>query len=133
MRIGYHNHFWEWNSTIDGRPGYDVFWDYLHPSVVAEVDIYWAQVAGRDPAQVLAGLGPRAELVHCKDGPLVLGEPMTPVGTGQMDIPAALAAGQSLRWHIVELDECATDIFEAAGASAAWLVDHGLSLPRKLC
>ena len=130
MRVGYHNHFWEWNGTIADRTGWDVFWRYLEPSVVAEVDIYWAQVAGQDPATVIAELGPRVQLAHVKDGPLIRGEPMTLLGTGKVDVSGALAAGEHLRWHVIEFDECATDIFEAVGKSAAWLVDHGLSTAR---
>jgi sugar phosphate isomerase/epimerase len=127
MRLGYHNHHWEWVPSIDGRPAYDVFWDHVDPSIVAEVDIYWAQVAGRKPAQEIAQLGSRAELVHVKDGPLVVGEPMTAVGSGKADIVPALQAGDHVRWHIVELDECAGDVFEALAASAEWLVRQGLS------
>lgn len=130
MRVGYHNHYWEWAPSIAGRPAYDVFWDHLDPSVMAEVDLYWAQVAGREPAQVVADLGPRVELVHVKDGPLVVGEPMTAVGSGRADIAPALRAGDHVRWHIVELDECAGDVFEAVAASAEWLVRQGLSQRR---
>lgn len=130
MRVGYHNHFWEWSSSIDGRPAWDVFWDHLDRSVVAELDIYWAQVAGCDPAQVIADLGPRAQLVHVKDGPLVVDQPMTAVGTGRAAIAPALGASEHVRWHIVEIDESATDIFEAVEQSARWLVDQGFSSDR---
>ena len=130
MRVGYHNHFWEWDSVFDGRPAFDVFWDYLDPSVVAEIDIYWAQFAGRRPAEVMTGLGRRAQLAHVKDGPLTPGQPMTPAGTGKVDIAGALTAGDYLRWHIIEFDECATDIFDAISASVGWLVESGLSSAR---
>lgn len=125
MRIGYHNHFWEWRHGGHGRPGYDVWWDQLDPTVVAEVDIYWAYVAGADPASVIAGLGPRAELLHVKDGPGVLGPPMTSVGEGQVDIRAALAAGEHVRWRIIEMDECAGDVMATVRASVEWLTRHG--------
>jgi sugar phosphate isomerase/epimerase len=130
MRLGYHNHWWEWDATVNGQSGYDLFWDRLDRAIFAEVDIYWAQVAGCDPAEVIARLGPRARLAHVKDGPAVLGEPMTAVGRGEVDVAAALTAGEDLEWHVIELDECATDLFEAVGESARWLVDHGVSSRR---
>lgn len=130
IRVGYHNHFSEWNGSIDGRPAWDVFWDHLDRSVVAEVDIYWAQVAGCDPGEIIADLGPRAQLVHVKDGPLIVDEPMMAVGTGKAAIAPALGAGEHVRWHIVEIDESAADIFEAVEQSACWLVDRGFSSNR---
>lgn len=126
MRVGYHNHWWEWSARIDGRPGYDAFWDHLDPSVIAEVDLYWAQVAGQDPSAVIARLGPRAQLVHVKDGPLERDEPMSAVGAGRADIATPLAAGRYLSWYIVELDESETDVFDAVAESARWLIDRGL-------
>jgi sugar phosphate isomerase/epimerase len=130
MRLGYHNHSWEWDAIGESQSGYELLWDRLDPAIFAEVDIYWAQVAGRDPAEVIAGLGSRARLAHVKDGPAVLGEPMTAVGRGEVDVGAALTAGEHLEWHVIELDECATDLFEAVGESARWLVDHGFSSRR---
>jgi hypothetical protein len=55
---------------------------------------------------------------------------MTAVGDGVLDIPAALAAGGSAEWHIVELDRCATDMFEAVERSYHYLVGEGLSQGR---
>lgn len=130
MRVGYHNHFWEWNTSIDGQPAWDIFWEQLDHSVVAELDIYWAQVAGRDPVQVIRKLGSRVELVHVKDGPLVVDEPMTAVGTGKAAIAPALRAAEHVRWHVVEIDDSATDVFEAVEQSARWLVDHDFSSDR---
>jgi hypothetical protein len=46
---------------------------------------------------------------------------MTAVGAGALPIPAILAAAPPGAGRIVELDECATDIFEALAASVAYL------------
>jgi hypothetical protein len=35
-----------------------------------------------------------------------------------------------VRWHIVELDRCATDMFEAVEQSHRYLMELGLSAPR---
>jgi sugar phosphate isomerase/epimerase len=95
------------------------------------VDIYWAQVGGSDPVQIVAELGSRACLLHVKDGPAdVPKSPMVAVGDGVVDVPGVLAAAPGARWHIVELDRCATDIFEAVERSYDFLVGNGYSRGR---
>lgn len=124
VRIGYHNHEWEWTRLDDGRYGYDVLWDALDPAVVAEVDLYWAQTAGQVPAEVVGRLGERVELVHVKDGPAVRGEPQVAAGQGSVALADALEAGrESIRAHIIEADGIAegADIFDLVADSVAWL------------
>lgn len=73
----------------------------------------------------------RLHLVHVKDGPADgHASPMTAVGSGAMDIPALLAAASNAAWHVVELDRCATDMFQAIEDSYAYLVGNGLSRGR---
>jgi sugar phosphate isomerase/epimerase len=127
MTLGYHNHFWELN-LIDGRPALTELFERAGESVVAEVDIYWAKVGGVDPARCVAELGDRARFLHVKDGPADNFESdMVAVGNGTIDIPAVLAAGLGARWHIVELDRCATDMYEAVADSARYLSNLGLT------
>ena len=52
------------------------------------------------------------------------------VGDGAIDIPGALAAAPGARWHIVELDHCDTDMFDAVERSYHYLVDNHLSRGR---
>jgi sugar phosphate isomerase/epimerase len=127
MVVGYHNHDREFSSRIDGRVAYDVFVELLDPRIVLEVDIYWVTVGGADPAGVLRGLGERVRFIHVKDGPLEPREPMTAVGEGKVAVEAALRANPAVDWHIVELDSCATDMWQAIGESYRYLVGHGLS------
>ena len=126
LRLGYHNHWVEF-LPVDGRLAHERLRDCLAPEVFFEIDIYWAQAAGVDPVPVLRELGPRAPLLHLKDGPAVQGQPMTALGEGVMDIPGVVraSAGQA-EWLIVELDECATDMFTAVERSYQYLVEMGL-------
>jgi sugar phosphate isomerase/epimerase len=126
LSLGYHNHWFEF-LPVEGRLAHERLRDCLAGEVFFEIDTYWAQTAGADPAAVLRDLGPRAPLLHLKDGPAVRGQPMTALGEGVMDIPALLqaSAGQA-EWLIVELDECATDMFEAVRRSYQYLVEKGL-------
>ncbi len=115
----YHNHWFElW--PVEGKPGLTHLLDHLDPAVLLEIDIYWVQTGGVDPAGLLRSLGARSPLLHVKDGPAVVEAPMTALGEGVVDIPAALDAS-SAEWLIVELDRCATDMFDAVGRSYRYL------------
>ena len=103
----------------------------LSPDVFFEVDTYWAQTGGADPAEVVGRLGSRAPLLHIKDGSCVKGEPHTAVGQGIVDFPAIVAAGgDAVEWMIVEFDDCATDMMEAVEKSQAYLTGKGLARGR---
>ena len=133
IRIGYHNHEFEPAIRIGARTALDELFELAGPEVLAEIDIYWATVGGEDPAALIGRLGPRVRLLHVKDGPADAAQrdaPQVALGDGRVDIAGALAAGRHVTWHIVELDACATDMFEAVGASLRWLVGRGLSRGR---
>ena len=60
LRFGYHNHWFELESVIDGKTGLEILADGLNGNVILEVDTYWAAVGGQDvpegssPASVTA-------------------------------------------------------------------------------
>jgi len=116
LTMGYHNHWWEYEN-VGGLLPYKVMLEQLDPTIVLEIDTYWVKAGGCDPVAVIQELGPRVPLLHIKDGPAVMGQPMVAVGEGVMDIPAILKAGTAADWLIVELDSCATDMLEAVEKS----------------
>ncbi len=120
LRLGYHNHWWEFEPKIDGVHALEVLAERLSPQVVLEIDTYWAAVAGAQVPQLLERLGDRVVALHVKDGPIAKDEPHTAVGAGAMPVPDILAARPEA-WRVVELDSCAGDIFEALAASHAYL------------
>ena len=131
LTFGCHNHFWELKPLADGRPGLVHLYEQLDPAVVAEVDVYWAQVGGADAAALVAELGERVQFLHVKDGPADdPGAPMVAVGSGVVDIPAILGANPAVQWHLVELDQCATDMYEAVADSRTYLATLGLTADR---
>ena len=131
VSLGYHNHWWEFSTSLDGGTAWSALIDRLDSTVFAELDIYWATLGGADPRQVVADLGDRLWLLHVKDGPGDAPESaMVAVGSGTVDIPTILTCAPTAKWHIVELDRCATDMFTALADSYRYLVDSGLSRGR---
>lgn len=128
LTLGYHNHDFEF-TVVDGRPGYDMLLEYLSPDVFLEVDVYWAQTAGHDPAALVQRLGQRAPLLHLKDGPATRGVPMTALGDGVVDIKAVVAVSNA-DWHLVEIDSCATDMMQAIERSYTYMIESGLAAPK---
>lgn len=120
LRFGLHNHWWEFEPVEGERPIRRLH-ESLHPEIFWQLDTYWAQVGGADPAAVLAELTPRVGSLHLKDGPAVHGEPMTALGRGAVDIPQILRALTTPADWVIELDECATDPLVAAQTSLAYL------------
>jgi len=126
ITIGYHNHGFEFEHHIDGAYALEALAERLDPAVILELDTYWAHVAGADVVALLGRLGSRVRFLHVKDGPGTAKDPMTAVGTGVLDVPAILHANPAVRWHVVELDECATDMVTALAQSAEYLSREGV-------
>ncbi|WP_191282623.1 sugar phosphate isomerase/epimerase family protein [Pseudolysinimonas yzui] len=124
LEVGYHNHEWELQSVIDGRPALEVFAEVLDPRVVLEVDTFWAEVGGVSAPGLLSRLGDRVRYLHLKDGPLTRDTiSQLPLGQGAVDVPAVLAAAPRAH-RIVEFDDHDGDIFAAVEASRRFLVDR---------
>ena len=127
MQLGIHNHWWEYLKVGD-RYAYELMLDLLDPEITFEIDTYWVQVAGPNPAEIVATMGARSPLLHIKDGPANKQEPMLPIGSGVLDWPSIIQAGGShTEWLIVELDRCAIDMAEAVQQSYDYLVGGGLA------
>jgi sugar phosphate isomerase/epimerase len=127
LSFGFHNHWWEC-GMLAGKRVYQHLLPLLDPTIFWELDTYWATVAGCDAAALVRELGPRAPLLHLKDGPAINNMPKQAVGSGTLDIPGIVAASaESAEWLIVELDDYAGDMFEAVEQSYRYLVGKGLA------
>jgi sugar phosphate isomerase/epimerase len=130
IKLGYHNHGAEMNR-IGGRPAISIFHDLLPAEIFFEIDTYWAQVGGVDAVALVKEFGARAPLLHIKDGPLTKDDPMLAAGDGKMDFPAIVKASSgNVEWMIIEIDRCATNMFEAVQKSCKYLVSSGLARGR---
>ncbi len=105
MRVCYHNHSFEF-AKEDGKYLIEYLFDATDPSLVgAEVDVYWVQHGGEDPAAFIRRYSNRCPLIHMKD--MARGDrSFAPVGTGTLDMPAIVAAARTAKaeWFTVEQD-----------------------------
>lgn len=132
LELCLHNHWWEY-EMLDGKLKIEHFIQRC-PDVKFQIDTYWAANFGaNDPAKIVERFKSKAPTLHIKDGPLVQGQPHVACGKGKMDIPAVLAAADPnvLRWGVVELDQCSTDMLQAVKDSYRYLVGEGLLAGRK--
>lgn len=123
-----HNHFWEF-EMLDGKLKYDIYAE-LCPGVAFELDMYWVSNFGAvDAPAEIKKFAARTPFLHVKDGPLVKDQAMLAAGKGKVDIPACIAAADPgvLKWLIVELDQCDTDMMTAIAESYEYLVGQGLA------
>lgn len=137
IELLYHNHWWEMEPFEAGE---ETRLDLLlkkAPAMKLQLDIYWAANFGKLNVPALINkYGERMTSFHAKDGMLEpgKGKPHLALGQGRMDIPACIHAAdqvQALEWIIVELDRCATDMFEAVRESYAYLIQHNLATGTK--
>ena len=126
IRVGYHNHQWELESTIEGRTALEYFADLLDPELVLEVDTYWVAVGGQDPVDLLGKLGDRVKFIHIKDGPLTTDtKAQLPAGKGKVAVLDVIAAAKSMEVGVVEFDDYDGDIFDGIAQSLAFLQESG--------
>ena len=122
LRVGYHNHWWEIESVVNGKHGLEVLADNLAPEVVLEVDTYWAYAGGADVPALLGRLGDRVVAMHIKDGDGSTDpKKQVAVGSGSVPVQEILAAKpDALR--VVELDDSEGDLLLAVQDSFDYLM-----------
>lgn len=122
LRVGYHNHWFEVETSFDEGTGLDVLAAQLEDGVVLEVDTYWAQVGGADVTQLLGRLAGKVVALHLKDGDGTRdNKAQVAVGQGTVPVLDFVAATPNLEYGVIELDDCSTDMTEAVRDSFAYL------------
>lgn len=121
IRVGYHNHDFEFRQRVGGVPAYEILLDALADSVVLEVDTHWASVGGADVFELLPRLAGRVRFLHVTneppddDDPPVLGVDIT----GRMD--EVIAAGHDIgAMAVVEVVVHEGDVFPVLERNAAY-------------
>jgi sugar phosphate isomerase/epimerase len=122
LLVGYHNHYWELESHVNGKHALEVLVDHLAPEVVLEVDTYWAYAGGADVPALLDRLGDRVVALHVKDGDgTVDRKAQVAVGSGSLPVWDFIAAApDALR--VVELDDSQGSLIDAVRESRSYLL-----------
>lgn len=128
LTFSYHNHSFEF-ERFGKKTGLELFYEAAGRNVLAEIDTYWVQHGGGDPADWCARMQDRMVVVHFKDMVYADGQQaMAEVGEGNLNWPriidACRAAG--VQWYAVEQDVCRRDPFESLAISLRNLKAMGL-------
>ncbi|MCA5004517.1 sugar phosphate isomerase/epimerase family protein [Sphingobacterium bovistauri] len=68
LKIGYHNHFWEFRQFANNTRGLDIMLAFTEKDLVAfELDLYWIEKAGLNPISYIDKYPGRFEMWHVKD------------------------------------------------------------------
>lgn len=120
LRLAYHNHAFELQRW-EGQTGLDALFAAAEGDALqAELDTYWLQYGGANPAAWIRKLKGNVPLVHLKDMAVDRGNPlMSEVGEGNLDWPDILSACKEAgtEWLVVEQDECRRDPIESLAIS----------------
>jgi sugar phosphate isomerase/epimerase len=130
LTFSYHNHSFEF-VRFGKRTGLQLLYDETDPRYFkAELDTYWIQHGGGDPAAWIRKMKDRMPVVHLKDMLIQDGnQVMAEIGEGNLNWPAILEACREagVEWYAVEQDICQRDPFESLKISYENLRDMGLS------
>jgi len=124
--LSYHNHNVEFRR-LNGEFILDIIYARA-PHLKAEIDTYWVQMGGCNPADFVKKYAGRQEIFHLKDFGVASPRTATmfPVGSGNLNweeiVPAAEEGG--VQWFIIEQDLCLKDPFESLADSYHYLTDH---------
>jgi sugar phosphate isomerase/epimerase len=125
--LGYHNHGIEF-QRYDGQTGLEILLDNCK-GLEAEIDTYWVQYGGGDPAYLIERFSGRCSQLHFKDMGIINNKQvMPPIGEGNLNwekiIKVAKKAG--VKYCLVEMDEPIIDAFESLKRSFEYLTSMGL-------
>lgn len=131
LTFSYHNHSFEL-ERFNGRTGLEILYAESDPNYFkSELDTYWVQHGGGDPAAWIRQLKGRADIIHLKDMAMEGStQRFAEIGEGNLNWPAILSACiyAGVEWYIIEQDTCyARDPFESLGISLRNLKEMGFA------
>ena len=132
MDFSYHNHNHEL-AHYDGMPWLERLYKHAPAKLLkAEIDTYWIQAGGGDPAQWIRRCAGREPLVHFKDMTVTPDREIrfAPIGEGNLNWESIIEACEEsgVEYALVEQDNCYDqDPFDALAVSYQNLTEMGLS------
>lgn len=67
IQLSYHNHSFEFQPMEGGGTGYEILIKEFSPDMHFEVDVFWIQLGGKDPVEMIKQLKGRVSQLHLKD------------------------------------------------------------------
>ncbi len=131
MDFSYHNHNHEL-AKYEGKTWLERLYEQADPRYLkAEIDTYWIQAGGGDPAEWIRKCAGREPLLHLKDMIVTPDrqQRFAEIGEGNLNWPAILQAAKEggVEWYLVEQDNCyERDPFESLAISYRNLREMGL-------
>jgi len=132
MDFSYHNHNHEL-VRYGKKTWLEMLYEQADPKYLkAEIDTYWIQAGGGDPAEWIRQCAGREPLLHLKDMAMAPNrqQRFAEIGEGNLNWPAILqaAAEGGVEWYLIEQDDCyERDPFESLAISYNNLRGMGLS------
>ena len=110
MDFSYHNHSHEL-ARYGEKTWLAMLYEQAAPDIVkAEIDVYWIQAGGGDPALWVQKCAGREPLLHLKDMRVTSEreQHFAEIGEGNLNWPAIMdaARGGGVEWYLVEQDDC---------------------------
>ncbi|MDQ6422299.1 sugar phosphate isomerase/epimerase [Paenibacillus sp. LHD-117] len=119
-RVGYHNHDFEFHTSVDGRYALDYLLEPdLESPIFAEIDTYWVKKAKVDPLSYIKAYSNRMPILHLKDMTLDESSYFTEIGNGVIDFAPIIRWGEAngVEWYAVEQDYCPGSPMESLAVS----------------
>ena len=115
--FGYHNHSMEYEG------GADIVYDYISDidGFTSQLDVFWAQVGGHEPTELMKKYGDKLSCLHIKDidpawvpGVNARDYPCAIIGEGQADCEGAIKLGKKMgiNTFILEVEGFPCDVEE---------------------
>lgn len=125
--LTYHNHHIEFRR-FDGQLMLDMIYNDTDPKYLqGEIDTYWVQYGGGDPAAWCERLKNRLPLLHLKDYAIAPDNSVqfAEIGNGNLNWRQIVGSAEKsgCEWFIVEQDSCAGDPFDSLKISFEYLRD----------
>ncbi|MBP3961904.1 sugar phosphate isomerase/epimerase family protein [Paenibacillus lignilyticus] len=109
FRAGYHNHDFEFHTSMNGQYALDYVLELdAENPVYAEIDTYWVKKANVDPLAYIQQYAGRMPILHLKDMTADERRYFAEVGSGIIDFIPIIRWGEAsgVEWYAVEQDYC---------------------------
>ncbi len=134
IQLAYHNHAFEFEPKEGEQCGFDVMVKEFSPDMKFEVDVFWVQVGGKDPSELIRSLKGRVSQLHLKDLNKSIKTPnygsippeaFEELGDGVIDMVPIVEAGQEAGVELCHVEQdFSPNPLESIRESMTYLKNH---------